>query len=212
MTDILMIKSLNKHYDAGGKTVLNDIDLTVAKGEFVGIFGPSGCGKTTLFNILTGLDYATSGAAYIDGRDMTKMLKNEIAPFRRQKVGTLFRDIRLIDGLTVKENISFPLILNGKTPKEMNEIVEGMMDFLGIEGLSNKAISDITQEEMQQVSAARALVVNPMILLADEPTGDLDSTSVANFMEMLMVMTEPAGTDSPALRICVTVPSSKTAS
>lgn len=190
MTEALIIKSLTKTNStyADKINVLDDINLTVAKGEFVAILGASNSGKTTLLNILTGLENATGGAAYIDGRDVTKMSKDEIAVFRRQKTGSIFREINLLDSLSVRENIALPLTIDGKQPSEIDEIIDGMMDFLGIEGLAAKMVNTLTGEEKQLVSAARALVVNPIICFADEPTGGLDSNAAANIMEMLEIM------------------------
>ena len=190
MPAALIIKSLVKTHSSYAENinVLDGVDLVIEKGEFVAMLGPSSGGKTALLNILTGLEDATSGNAYIDGKDITTMAKEELIDFRRQKTGYIFREVNLIDSLSARENIALPLIVDGKKPAEIEEIIDGMMDFLGIESLGQKEIAELTGEEKQLVSAARALVVNPLICFADEPTGGLDSNSSANIMEMLEIM------------------------
>jgi len=190
MTEPLIIKSLTKTHSAESyaETIFDNLNLTMAKGEFVAILGASGSGKSTLLNILTGMDNATSGAAYIDGRDVTKMPQDEVVLFRRQKTGTVSRESNLIDSLSVRENIALPLILDGKTPVEISEIVDGMLDFLGIEDLASMEVDALSNEQKQRVSIARTLVVNPVICFADEPTGNLDSSATENIMEMLALI------------------------
>jgi len=185
--DIIIAKELTKTYPHQAPA-LDNVSIAVAKGEFVGIVGPSGSGKTTLLNILSGMDTATSGAAYIDGQDITNMAGDELVMFRRQKIGCIFRDFNLIDSLTVRENIALPLALNKKTAAEIEEIVEGMMDFFGIEQLAHAMPHAICGEQKQRVSAVRAMVVNPVVCYADEPTGRLNSHAAANVMEMLTLM------------------------
>ncbi len=197
MQEIIIGKGLTKVYrsslGAGEVTALNGVDLSVQKGEFIGIMGPSGSGKTTLLNILSGIDYTTSGEALIDGHDITKMNKDELALFRRQKIGYIFQDFNLLDSLTVKENIALPLILDKNPPDQIEEAVTRLLDFFDIADLANKAPFNISGGQKQRVAAARALIVNPAVCYADEPTGNLDSKSSANIMQMLQEMNEKQG-------------------
>ena len=197
MENIITTKGLTKIYHsamgAGEVVAIDNIDLNVANGDFIGIMGPSGSGKTTLLNLLSGIDGATSGEAYIDGKDITKMKRDELALFRRHKIGYIFQDFNLLDSLTVKENIALPLILDKHEPKKIEEIVSNLLNFFGIANISGKAPYNISGGEKQRVAAARALAVNPAVCYADEPTGNLDSKSSASIMEMLTDMNEKSG-------------------
>ena len=197
MSEIISAKGLTKIYrgamGAGEVKALDGIDLTVASGEFIGIMGPSGSGKTTLLNLLSGVDSVTSGEVSIDGKDITKMKRDELALFRRQKVGYIFQDFNLLDSLSVKENIALPLILDKHEPKAIEAIVDKLLDFFDIADLASKAPYNISGGQKQRVAAARALVVNPAVCYADEPTGNLDSKSSANIMNMLTHMNEQGG-------------------
>jgi putative ABC transport system ATP-binding protein len=194
MQTIINAKGLTKVYRgmgaAGEVKALDSVDLTVASGEFIGIMGQSGSGKTTLLNLLSGIDNATSGEALIDGKDIIKMKRDELALFRRQKIGYIFQDFNLLDSLTVKENVALPLILDRHEPQKINEAVMKLLDFFGIADLAEKAPYNISGGQKQRVAAARALVVNPAVCYADEPTGNLDSKSSASVMEMLEEMNE----------------------
>lgn len=191
MSEIIHAKSLTKIYrsmGAGEVKALDGIDLAVSSGEFIGIMGPSGSGKTTLLNLLSGVDSVTSGQIFIEGKDITKMKRDELALFRRRKVGYLFQDFNLLDSLSVKENIALPLILDKHEPRQIEATVSKLLDFFGIADLAGKAPYNISGGQKQRVAAARALVVNPAVCYADEPTGNLDSKSSANIMEMLTQM------------------------
>ena len=161
-------------------------EIIIAKGEFVAILAPSGSGKTVFMDKLRTF-------ASVCGQDLSKLDSDKLAVFRREKMGYISREFRFLEHSTVKENIALPLVLGGKPAKETNEIVEGMMDFFGIDYLSAKMPSELSNEDKQRVSAARAMVVNPVICFADEPTGNLDSASTANIMEMLSIMNADGG-------------------
>jgi len=197
MQNSIVAKNLSKIYraamGAGEVRALDGVDLTVAQGEFIGIMGPSGSGKTTLLNLLSGIDQASGGEAFIDGRDIIKMKRDELALFRRQKIGYIFQDFNLLDSLTVKENIALPLILDRHAPGQIEEAVGKLLHFFGIADLAEKAPYNISGGQKQRVAAARALVANPAVCYADEPTGNLDSTASANIMEMLTDMNEKGG-------------------
>ncbi|WAG42093.1 ABC transporter ATP-binding protein [Clostridium estertheticum] len=192
--EILQIKKLTKVYnafkDAKEVIALNEISFNVDKGEFIGIMGPSGSGKTTLLNILSGIDKATSGEVHINGQDIIKMKKDELALFRRRKVGFIFQDFNLLDSLNVKENISFPLIIDKVNPSEIDRKAKEIMKYLGIEDLQKKYPYNISGGEKQRTAAARALICEPSVIFADEPTGNLDSKSSKNIMTTFKNMNE----------------------
>jgi putative ABC transport system ATP-binding protein len=194
MKEIININSLSKIYrsfkGAGEVTALDGISLSINEGEFIGIMGPSGSGKTTLLNVISGIDPATSGEIIVDGKDIAKMKKDDLALFRRRNIGYIFQDFNLLDSLTLKENIALPLILDKTPAEEVERRVNELLDFFGISELRNKYQYTVSGGERQRVAAARALAVNPAVCFADEPTGNLDSKSSANIMEMLSEMNE----------------------
>ncbi|WP_313892885.1 ABC transporter ATP-binding protein [Psychrobacillus sp.] len=184
---LLSGRKIRKVYGKKANTqeVLKGIDLEVEEGEFVGIMGPSGSGKTTLLNVLCSIDYATEGVIEINGSNLRKMKETELSNFRREKLGFIFQDYNLLDTLTVKENILLPLSI-GKTSKkhaeaQFNEITS----LLGIKDLQNKYPNEISGGQKQRTSAARALITNPTIVFADEPTGALDSKSATALLSNL---------------------------
>ena len=194
--EILNVNNLTKIYNSykGAKEViaLDAIKLTVNKGDFVGIMGPSGSGKTTLLNILSGIDKSTSGEILIKNKDIVKMKKDDLTLFRRKNVGYIFQDFNLLDSLTLEENIGLPLILDKKNPKMIKNKVSELMKFFGIEKLKKKYPYNISGGQKQRVAAARALINDPAIIFADEPTGNLDSKSANSIMETISKMNKDA--------------------
>jgi putative ABC transport system ATP-binding protein len=194
MNDIIEVENLSKVYRSfkGAKevTALDGISLTVQKGEFIGVMGPSGSGKTTLLNILSGVDTASGGAVRIEGCNIAKMKQDELALFRRQRTGYIFQDFNLLESLTLKENIALPLILDKRTPHEIEKRVNELMNFFGISELADKYQYHVSGGQKQRVAAARALASDPAVCFADEPTGNLDSKSSAGVMEMLTQMND----------------------
>lgn len=192
--EILKANNLTKIYNSykGAKevTALGGINLTINKGEFVGIMGPSGSGKTTLLNVLSGVDKSTSGQAIINNKDISKMKKDELALFRRKNIGYIFQDFNLLDSLTLQENIALPLILDKKNPNEIEKSVNELMNFFDIIDLKKKYPYHISGGQKQRVAAARALINNPAIIFADEPTGNLDSKSANNIMGTISKMND----------------------
>ncbi|MDU4890881.1 MAG: ABC transporter ATP-binding protein [Clostridium sp.] len=192
--EILKVENLTKVYNSykGAKevTALGGINLIIRQGEFVGIMGPSGSGKTTLLNILSGIDKSTSGQVSISNRDISKMKKDELALFRRKNIGYIFQDFNLLDSLTLKENIGLPLVLDKKNPKEIENRVDELMNFFNIGDLKKKYPYHISGGQKQRVAAARALINDPEIIFADEPTGNLDSKSANNIMGTISKMNE----------------------
>lgn len=188
---MLDVKQLGKVYE--GRVpyrALTEIDIQMEKGEFVGIMGPSGSGKTTLLNIIATIDEPTSGEVLIEGSNPHKLSKNQLAKFRRQELGFVFQDFNLLHTLTVEENIVLPLTLDKKKVKEMKEKVYQIAEKLGIKEILNKRTFEISGGQAQRAAVARAMVHNPKLVLADEPTGNLDSKSSKDVMELLRMMNE----------------------
>src|SRR5699024_8750819 len=188
-TSMLQVKNVSKVYD--GKVpyrALADIDLTVDKGEFVGIMGPSGSGKTTLLNIIATIDEPTTGEVYIEGKNPHALKKNKLAKFRRQELGFVFQDFNLLHTLTVEENIVLPLTLDRKRVEEMKEKADNIAQTLGIEEIMDKRTYEISGGQAQRTAVARAMIHDPQLVLADEPTGNLDSKASKDVMELLVMM------------------------
>ena len=184
--DILKIKNLSKVYD--GKVAhkaLTNIDLTIEEGEFVGIMGPSGSGKSTLLNRVATIDQPTSGSIMVNDKDPLRMKHNELAIFRRRELGFIFQDFNLLPTLTVEENIVLPLTLEGVRVKEMEERVVAVAEKLGITPILKKRIYEISGGQAQRTAIARAIIHRPKMVLADEPTGNLDSKSSRAAMDMM---------------------------
>ncbi len=178
---ILEVKNLKKTYTTKLGTnkveALKDVNFTAENGEFIAVMGESGSGKTTLLNILAALDKKTSGSVIIDGNDLSGVKEAQLAKFRREKLGFVFQDFNLLDTLTVEENILLPLVLSRKSAKTMKENLHDLADSLGIAKLLKKYPYEISGGEKQRVAVARAVITDPVLILADEPTGALDSKS-----------------------------------
>ncbi len=182
----LIARNLGKVY--GGQMAyeaLSDIDLTIESGEFVGIMGPSGSGKTTLLNLVSTIDSPTSGQVSIDGEDPHRLSRRELALFRRRRLGFVFQDFNLLETLTVGENIILPLTLDGKSLKEMQAKLGQVAEKLGIVDILDKRTYEISGGQRQRTAIARAIIHSPSLLLADEPTGNLDSKSSRDVMETM---------------------------
>ncbi|MFI8706035.1 ABC transporter ATP-binding protein [Bacillus sp. NPDC077411] len=185
--EILKICDLSKTYT--GKVsydALSNIDLTIQKGEFVGIMGPSGSGKTTLLNMISTIDSPTSGEVLINGENPYKLSQDNLALFRRRELGFIFQSFNLLNTLTVKENIVLPLTLNGTNLEDMNARVAAIAEKLDITHILNKRTFEISGGQAQRTAIARALIHNPKLVLADEPTGNLDSKAARDVMELLL--------------------------
>lgn len=187
---LLQIENLKKTYRSfnpkGIETkALRGINFTVENGEFIAIMGPSGCGKTTLLNLIAGIDVATEGRIIINGIDIMNMEKNAISRFRRDHMGIVFQDFNLIDSLNVKENIMVPGILKKTPTDEILNAVTKLSKMAGIEDLLEKRIDELSGGQQQRVAICRALFNDPALILADEPTGNLDSLSARQVMEYL---------------------------
>ncbi|MFP7168605.1 ABC transporter ATP-binding protein [Terribacillus sp. 7520-G] len=188
---MLKLTKVSKIYE--GKVAyraLADIDLDVEDGEFVAIMGPSGSGKTTLLNIVSTNDAPTTGQVEIDGRYPHQLKKNALAAFRRNELGFIFQDFNLLHTLTVQENIILPLTLDGIPAGEMQKKAQQIAKHLGIEGIMNKRTYEISGGQAQRAAIARAMIHEPKLLLADEPTGNLDSKAAKDVMKMLVSINE----------------------
>lgn len=192
MKKVLDTKNITKIYgNKDNKTyALSGIDFTVTEGEFVGIMGPSGSGKTTLLNILGGIDKPSSGTIKIMNENIENLQKDELALFRRKNIGFIFQEFNLLDSLTLRENIMLPMILDKKQAKEMELCAQEIMTFFDIYDIKDKYPYNVSGGQKQRAAASRALMNQPSIVLADEPTGNLDSKSSNNIMKTLVKMNE----------------------
>ena len=186
---LLEAKGIKKIYKTrnGGVPVeaLKHVDLTVEKGEFVAIMGESGSGKTTLLNILAALDRPTEGTVVLDGMDLGAVKNAAVARFRRDNLGYVFQEFNLLDTFSLGDNICLPLVLAGKKPKEMKKRLDALAQPLGIADLLKKYPFEVSGGQKQRAAVARALITQPRIILADEPTGALDSRSSDELLALL---------------------------
>ena len=187
---ILETKSLRKHYGSGETEVraLDGVDLTVEKGEFVAVVGTSGSGKSTLLHMLGGLDRPTSGSVTVDGKDIFSLKDEALTIFRRRKIGFVFQNYNLVPVLSVYENIVLPIQLDGQKPD--GPYVDQIIETLGLEKKLQNLPNNLSGGQQQRVAIARALAAKPAIILADEPTGNLDSKTSQDVMALLKITSE----------------------
>lgn len=185
---LLEVKRCKKTYTArfGNQQVqaLKNVSFSVEEGEYVAIMGESGSGKTTLLNILATLDKPSGGEILLNGEDLSKLREKDLASFRRENLGFVFQDFNLLDTFNNRDNILLPLVLSKKSVKEMNERIKPLIKKLGIEDIINKYPYECSGGQKQRVAVARALITIPQLVLADEPTGALDSKSTDSLLEM----------------------------
>ena len=184
---VLKTEHLTKIFDSpGGKVVaLNDINLSIKKGEFVSITGPSGCGKSTLLNVIGALDKPTSGRVLINGFDIFTLGEEEIATMRNRLIGFVFQSYNLVNRTTVKKNVKLPAIIAGMSPSEADFRAMKILTALGIADKANQKTVNLSGGQQQRVAIARCLINNPAIILADEPTGNLDTKTGEDIFDML---------------------------
>ena len=212
--NVLEVKNIEKYY--GSKSSLtkaiDNISFNVEEGEFVGIMGASGSGKTTLLNCISTIDRVTSGKIIINGEDITKLRGNKLNKFRREELGFIFQDFNLLDTLTCYENIAIALTIQRVSPNKIDERVNKIAEKLGIKDILKKYPYQISGGQKQRVASSRAIITNPKLVLADEPTGSLDSKSARQLLETfdtlnsnlnatILMVTHDAFTASYASRI-----------
>lgn len=192
MNEILKLDNVEKYYGnkANLTKAVDKISFSVEKGEFVGIMGASGSGKTTLLNCISTIDRVTAGHIYVGDKDITTIRGNELNKFRREELGFIFQDFNLLDTLTGYENIALALSIQNVKPKEIDSRIKEVAKRLGIEEVLNKYSYQMSGGQKQRVAAARALITNPKLILADEPTGALDSKSSRYLLESMKEMNE----------------------
>jgi putative ABC transport system ATP-binding protein len=184
---IVEIKNVSKSYKRGSRVlkVLDNISLDIEEGEFLALMGPSGSGKTTLLNLIAGIDKVDSGVIRVNGLDITSLTENELARWRALNVGFIFQFYNLIPVLTALENVELPLLLTGLSRKERRVHVESALDLVGLSDRVNHYPGQLSGGEQQRVAIARAIVTDPAILVADEPTGDLDRVSAEDVLDLM---------------------------
>ena len=192
MSTVLNVVNLEKFYKNKGSITkaVNHIGFEVEEGEYMGIMGASGSGKTTLLNCISTIDQATAGQIYVNGTDVTKMNEKSLARFRREQLGFIFHDFNLLDTLTGRDNIALALAIIGEKPKAIDRKVDDVAAALGIRDIIDKYPYEMSGGQRQRIACARAIVTRPSLILADEPTGALDSKSAGMFLESLGMLNE----------------------
>ncbi len=213
MTPILEARQLAKTYDTGGAKVLGlrGVDISIERGEFVAIMGPSGCGKSTLLNLSAGLDRPTAGEVWLDGERIDGLSETDLARLRRRKVGFVFQFFNLVPTLSAVENVELPLLLVGRRRRDARRSANELLSALGIPEKHGAAPVELSGGEQQRVALARALVNRPDVVLADEPTGNLDSATAREVLTLfreardggqtLLLVTHDASVASAADRV-----------
>ena len=213
MTPVLEARQIAKTYDTGGAKVLGlrGVDISIERGEFVAIMGPSGCGKSTLLNLLAGLDRPTAGEVWLDGERIDGLSETELARLRRRKVGFVFQFFNLVPTLSAVENVELPLLLVGRRRRDARRSANELMSELGIPEKHGAAPAQLSGGQQQRVALARALANRPEVVLADEPTGNLDSAASRDVLRLfreargrgqtLLLVTHDASVASAADRV-----------
>jgi putative ABC transport system ATP-binding protein len=193
---LIEIKTLNKAYESGEECVraLVDVDLNIDRGEFISVMGPSGSGKSTLLSILGGLNHPTKGDVVVDDIPIYKLSLEKLADFRREYLGFIFQSFQLIPYLTVVENVMLPLSITQKTNREQVKMAEEILERIGLRGKERRLPDQLSGGEQERVAIARALVNSPPILMADEPTGNLDSNTGKEIMDLFKSLNEEGQT------------------
>ena len=192
---IVSIEKATRHYQDGDQVVeaLRGLDLSIEPGEFTAIMGPSGSGKTTLLNLIGGMDTPTSGRVTVSGKEVSSMSKTERSDLRRDHVGFIFQSYNLIPVLTAQENTEFVLLLQGKSEAERNQRAQEILKAVGLAGMEGRRPAELSGGQQQRVAVARAIATKPTIVLADEPTANLDSETKAELIGLMRRMNEEEG-------------------
>ena len=192
---IVEFESVSKNFEgAHGVTAVRDATFKIKAGQTIAIMGPSGSGKSTILNLAAGLDSPTSGSIYVEGRDLSKLSDNQLTRLRRDKVGLIFQSFNLLSTLTALENVSLPLRLQGISKSDAKDRAKRMLDLVGLRDRSDHLPDEISGGERQRVAIARAMVAEPILLLADEPTGNLDSEAGEKVLRILKDLNSEFGT------------------
>ncbi|MEE2668115.1 MAG: ABC transporter ATP-binding protein [Pseudomonadota bacterium] len=195
MSKVIEIEKLTRKYGSGvGEVVaINEISLNIEYGEFTAIIGPSGSGKSTLLNLIGGLDKSDSGCVLLAGKDIAKMSGSQMSDFRRDRIGFIFQAYNLIPVLSAAENIEYIMLLQGIPSVKRKERVQEMLSIVGLEGLGHRRPSELSGGQQQRVAVARAMASKPEIILADEPTANLDSKTGMALLDMMRQLNEDQG-------------------
>jgi putative ABC transport system ATP-binding protein len=193
--EVIVTEGVTKEYADHGVPVqaVRGVDLTIERGEFSAIVGPSGSGKTTFLNIISGLDKVTSGQVWLNGQLMSTMSGRELSDFRRDNIGFIFQAYNLIPVLSVEENVEYIMLLQGVPKEERRRRVHDTLSELGLTGMESRRPPELSGGQQQRVAVARAIVSRPAIVLADEPTANLDSTTAVDLIEMMRNLNESSG-------------------
>ncbi len=193
--EVIRVENVSRNYRSGEVEVraLKSLSLSIKRGEFTAIAGPSGSGKTTLLNIIGGLDTPSSGRVILAGKPINEMSGNELSDFRRDHIGFIFQSYNLIPVLTVKENVEYVMLLQGVPEQERSQRVKAILREVGLEGMDKRLPIQLSGGQQQRVAVARAMVSRPDIILADEPTANLDSATGAALLDMMSSLNEKSG-------------------
>jgi putative ABC transport system ATP-binding protein len=193
--EVIVTEDVTKEYSSNGLPVqaVRGVDLTIGRGEFTAIVGPSGSGKTTFLNLISGLDNVSSGKIWLNGKALSEMSGGELSDFRRDNIGFIFQAYNLIPVLSVEENVEYIMLLQGKAPEERRERVASILAEMGLEGYESRRPPQLSGGQQQRVAVARAIVSQPAIVLADEPTANLDSQTAVELIEMMRRLNEIRG-------------------
>lgn len=193
---MLYVDDLHKSYQTGSKTypVLKGVSFQVAKGEFVAVMGPSGSGKSTLLNCISCYIPFEKGNIKLGGQTLANLNDDELSKIRNEKLGFVFQDFMLLDGLTIRENILVPRIIHGTVGKEGEQLADRLLELFGIDHIRNKYPADVSGGERQRTAVARSLINQPLMILADEPTGNLDSVNGSEVMNLLLELNKEGST------------------
>lgn len=196
MSNVIELTDVSRTYGEGPALVhaVKDFSLTVQEGEFAALIGPSGSGKSTVLNLISGLDRVTSGTVLLANRDLSKITGNALSDFRRDNIGFVFQSYNLIPVLSAEENIEYVMLLQGKSAAERRSRVQEILKELGLEGVGHRRPNQLSGGQQQRVAVARAVVSRPSLVLADEPTANLDSKTGADLVTMMKRLNESHGT------------------
>ena len=191
----IQVRSLHRHFQMSAEIVhaLDGVDATIKQGDFMGIVGPSGSGKSTLLYLIGGLDQPTSGEIWVDGTDIAALDENHLAQYRQKSIGFIFQSFNLIPTMTAMQNVEFPMIFARVMPTEREERAKHALEMVGLGDRIHHKPTELSGGQQQRVSIARSLVNNPAIILADEPTGNLDSKSGGEVISILQRLNEEEG-------------------